>query len=41
LATIESIAHALGHLREDPAVGVELLRNYEDLIVTPNRTGRL
>jgi DTW domain-containing protein YfiP len=40
LATIESIAHALPHLNEDVAASESLLRQYQDLIVTPNRTGR-
>jgi DTW domain-containing protein YfiP len=40
LATVESIAHALRHLGEEPAVAESLLRQYDDLIVTPNRTGR-
>jgi len=40
LATIESIAHALRHLGEDPKVSDSLQRQYEDFIVEPNRTGR-
>ena len=37
LATIESIAYALKYLGEDPAVTESLLRQYQALIVDPNR----
>ena len=37
LATIESIAYALKYLGENPAVPESLLRQYQDLIVAPNR----
>lgn len=40
LATIESIAHALPHLNEDPAISESLFQQYQNFIVTPNRTGR-
>ncbi len=36
LATIESIAHALRHLNEEPNVSASLLSQYQDFIVTPN-----
>jgi DTW domain-containing protein len=39
LATIESAAHALRHLGEDPAVAEGLLRQYREFIVSPNRAG--
>ena len=39
LATIESIAHALRYLKEDPAVPDALLRQYEEFIVAPNSPG--
>jgi DTW domain-containing protein len=41
LATIESIAHTLPHLNENPSISESLLKQYEDLVVAPNRTGRL
>jgi DTW domain-containing protein len=37
LATIESIAHCLGFLGENPSVKDSLLKQYEDLIIAPNR----
>ena len=40
LATIESIAHTLPHLGESQSVSDSLLKQYEDLIIAPNRTGR-
>ena len=41
LATIESIAHTLGHLGEGPGVTESLLRQYEDFIVRPNLGGEV
>ena len=41
LATIESVAHALRYLNETATVSESLLKQYEDFIVAPNRTGRL
>ena len=40
LATIESIAHTLPYLNESAAVSESLLQQYQNFIVTPNRTGR-
>ncbi len=41
LATIESIAHTLGYLGEDPKITQGLLKQYQEFIVGPNRTGRI